>query len=592
MRTVHDLEQGSGLWKAHRNTPGMFNASEISIIDGTSSYVTRSEFIKQKATGIEPDYDNATLARFAAGHINEAKARPLAEIILDDDLSAMVMTDTIDGILFSVSLDGITQGYDTTFEHKSLNIKLADSLDAGVIPAEYHPQMEVGLMVSGATRCLFMASKDGDPATAKHAWYESNPALRPKIVAACQQFAIDLEAYEHVEVIPAAVATPQMALPAVFIQVNGSIALTDNLTVFGEALTAYVERINKKPETDQDFADLEATVKTLKTAEETLDAEENRALGQAASIDTMRRTVALYRAIARDNRLMIDKLVKAEKENRRNEIVLTAQKHLHAHITALEQRISVMGVIKVDSRVFEAAIKGLKSLDSMRDKVASALANAKIEASAIADTIEANRLEMEGELDWSFLFPDFTAVCTKARGDFTALLVSRIYRHNEAQAAKDAASKAAEDARVAAAVEAERKAGEARAADAIEAERLRVEGEAAAILAESERKRVAAETAIIEDQRGKTAEATHAEPQATAAPQAPAASTPPTPEQSSAVAVMIAPEVMHKIIIDSGDIVREFLNSQNIPDRERGRMRAFLMAFVQYQAESALKVAA
>lgn len=52
-----------------------------------------------------------------------------------------------------------------------------------------------------------------------------------------------------------------------------------------------------------------------------------------------------------------------------------------------------------------------------------------------------------------------------------------------------------------------------------------------------------------------------------------AAITPPTPEELRAV------------VVDAGDDVREFLNSQNVPDKERGRMRAFLMAYEQFKAE-------
>lgn len=65
----------------------------------------------------------------------------------------------------------------------------------------------------------------------------------------------------------------------------------------------------------------------------------------------------------------------------------------------------------------------------MRDKVSVALANAKIEANAIADRIDANRKMVE---DMS-LFPDFASVCTKAPEDFSALLSMRIAQRVAAQ---------------------------------------------------------------------------------------------------------------------------------------------------------------
>lgn len=66
---------------------------------------------------------------------------------------------------------------------------------------------------------------------------------------------------------PEATATPTKDLPAVSIQINGAISLISNLDAFGKQLNAFVENINQKPETDQEFADAEAAIKTLDKAE-------------------------------------------------------------------------------------------------------------------------------------------------------------------------------------------------------------------------------------------------------------------------------------------------------------------------------------
>jgi hypothetical protein len=73
----------------------------------------------------------------------------------------------------------------------------------------------------------------------------------------------------------------------------------------------------------------------------------------------------------------------------------------------------------------------------MRDKVSVALANAKIEANAIADRIEANRKTVE---DMS-LFPDFAQCCTKAPDDFAALLSMRTNARKEAEEKRLAAER-------------------------------------------------------------------------------------------------------------------------------------------------------
>lgn len=431
--TVHTLTQGSPDWHAFRAQH--FTASEAPAMLGMSAYQTRSDLLKAKATGYTPEVDPATQRRFNAGHDAEAGARVIAEEEIGDDLYPITASRIVDGLALSASYDGATMSEEIIWEHKLANVGLIGSLASGVIPEQYHPQLEQQLLVIGAEKALFMASS-GDRTAMECVWYTSNPELRARLIAGWKQFAIDIANYEHVEVIPAAVAAPQMGLPAVSITVKGSIALIDNLDVFGTALTAYVERINKTPETDQDFADLEATVKTLKNAEDALDASETNALAQTESIDTMRRTVAMYRETARTNRLLVEKLVKSEKENRRAAILHDGQSAFAAHIAALNDRLGkpYMPMVPTD---FIGAMKGLKSIDSMRDKVATELARGKIEANAIADRITVNLTtlrDLGGE--HKFLFADAAAIVLKAPDDLTMLVKSRIAEHQQAEAAR------------------------------------------------------------------------------------------------------------------------------------------------------------
>src|SRR3972149_6196199 len=114
-----------------------------------------------------------------------------------------------------------------------------------------------------------------------------------------------------------------MALPAVSIEVKGKIARIPNLPAFGAKLAAFIDGIDKNPSDDQAFADAEGAIKTLESAQTALEAAEAGALAQTATIDEMRRTVALYVDQARTTRLMLEKLVKARKE----------QIHVQGHCT-------------------------------------------------------------------------------------------------------------------------------------------------------------------------------------------------------------------------------------------------------------------
>ena len=426
---IHDVIPGSSEWLQLRL--GYRTASEAPAMMGASKYQTRTALLHQKKTGVAPEVDRYTQGLFDRGHETEAQARSIVDAQIDDDLYPVTCTDDAGYLL--ASLDGRTYDGNILFEHKLWSEELAAKVRANDLDPHYYWQLEQQLLVTGAEKAIFVCS-DGTDENFVQMEYTPVPGRAAQLMAGWLQFDADLAAYIPVEAVVAPVASPQIGLPAVSITVNGSIALVDNLAKFGTALTAYVERINKKPETDQDFADLEATVKTLKSAEEALDAAEAGALAQTDSIDAMRKTVDLYRQTARTNRLLVEKLVKAEKENRRIAIVGDAAAELVTHIKKLNERIGkpYMPNIPAD---FQGVIKGLKSLDSMRDKVATELARCKIAANEVADRIQAN-LETKGLHGYAFLFADIATLCLKSAEDFQNTVTARITAQEASEAAR------------------------------------------------------------------------------------------------------------------------------------------------------------
>lgn len=431
-----DVQQGSQAWLDLRRSHD--TASEASAALGVSKYTSRTALMHQKATGATEEVGSAKQAVFDRGHETEAMARPLAEEIIGSDLYPITATLEVDGLKLLASLDGATMDEEIIWEHKLYSESLAADVRNETLAAHYTIQMDQQLLVSGAKKCLFMVS-DGTKENMVWCWYGTTPEKQAALIAGWKQFRADLETYKAPEVIVPAVAAPQIGLPAVSIQVNGSIALVDNLDKFGAALTAYIEKLNRKPETDQDFANLEDAVKRLKAAEDQLDAAESSALGQAESIDSMRRTVALHRETARTTRLLIDKLVKAEKENRRTKILSDAVADLHAHIKGLMVR--TRNFMPTVPSQFQDVVKGLKSLDSMKDKVATELARCKIEANAIADRISFNLELLDDQVEFAFLFPDAGQIVLKAADDFTALVNSRITDHKAAKEREEEATR-------------------------------------------------------------------------------------------------------------------------------------------------------
>ena len=443
--TVMDAPQGSPAWIAHRTNS--LNASELAIVMGLSKYKTRAQLLAEKATGVAPEVDAETQRRFDKGHEYEAIARPWGEEIVGDMLYPTVLSAEVEGLSrpLSASLDGQDLMPDHTWEHKTGRADLLASLEAGVIPEEYHPQMEQGLMLSGASRCLFMAS-NGTRESMRFAWYESNPELRAQIIPTWRQFEADLAAYVPPEVAPP--APPGRApetLPALRIEVTGAVTAS-NLDAFKQHALGVFKGINRELKTDSDFANAEQTVKWCGDVEERLAAAKQHALSQTESIEALFRTIDDISAEARRVRLDLDKLVKARKEAIRGEIVAEGVTALRAHIDSLSARLGhpYMPMVHAD---FGAAIKGKKNLDSMRDAVATTLANAKIEANRIADTIDAN-LKAIAAADAPHLFTDLRTLVLKQADDLAAVIAQRLAAEQQRQEAERERIRQQEAARV------------------------------------------------------------------------------------------------------------------------------------------------
>ena len=417
---ILNLQQGTGEWLSHR--AACLNASDAPAMIGVSKYRTRSDLIREKATGIQPEYDAGTLARFRAGHDAEASIRPHAEFIIGEPLYPVTGENDINGLRLSASSDGLNMDGDIGWEHKSYNEELAASVRSGVVPESHIWQIVQQHAVFGLKRTLFMVS-DGTDQKCEFCWVEVSQDQIDQLIAGWKQFAEDVRNYNPANEAPAEVISgraPDM-LPALHIEVAGMVTASNLAQFKATALTVF-RGINTNLQTDQDFADAEKAVKFCKDAEERLDAAKAHALSQTASIDELFRTIDGIKDEAKSVRLKLDKLVKAEKENRKIEIVTQARGELESHIQSLNKRIGGRWMpYAVDSR-FADSVKGLKSLESMRDKIATTMAISKIEANAIADRIQSNK---EACADCMHLFPDFVALCQKEPADFNNLIIAR-----------------------------------------------------------------------------------------------------------------------------------------------------------------------
>ena len=424
MFTIVKHPQGSQEWHTHRATH--FNASEISAVLGISSYKTRSQLLHEKATGIVPDIDSATQTRFDLGHKYEEMARPWAEEMIGEDLYPAVYAGEIDGLKLSASLDGLNMLGDISWEHKSLNDGLKTALKHGTIPDEYHPQLEQGLMLSGAVKCLFMASS-GDRSQMFCAYYESNTVLRQQIVSAWKQFAADMAAYvPEVANIKPTGKSPE-TLPALRIEVTGMVT-SSNLAEYKAHAMSVFAGINRKLVTDADFADAEKTIKWAGDVEQRLAAAKQHAQSQMGSIDDLYRTIDDISAEARRVRLDLDKMVKLQKEDIKSQIVMTAKDEFARYASSVNEKCD--GYLTIIVPDFAGAIKGKRTIDSLTNAVNTELANAKIATDKAGIDIREKIITFNELTDgFEFLFADLRNIISKPADDFERVIKGRISDH-------------------------------------------------------------------------------------------------------------------------------------------------------------------
>lgn len=430
MMKIHNLVQGSDPW--HQFRFEHHGASEAAAVLGLSKTTTRNELMRMKHSGLAREFSDWVQRNVLdKGHELEAKARPHAEAFIADDLYAVTCSD---GKL-SASCDGLTLGGEIAWEHKQVNVELFAHVAASRVPEEHMPQCQQVLMVTGAGKLIFTVS-DGTPERMVHAEVLPDAAWFERIRAGWAQFDIDLASGAPPErAAPAAVAAPVESLPAVLVRMSGALTVDSNLDAFGVALRAFIAKIPGRPTTDQEFADTDAACKALKKAEDALAAEEDRALAGMSDVEQMRRLVAELRSLARTTRLAREKMVEARKLEIRTEEVGRGKTALAEFVnglnTALGKPYMPPSAAQAD---FALAIKGLRSLDSVRAAIDQKIADGKIAASAVQQRILANLNTLREHAEHGHLFPDVATLVLKTPEDLAAMIGSRIAEHQAKEA--------------------------------------------------------------------------------------------------------------------------------------------------------------
>lgn len=427
METLN-LKQGSPEWKEARMKH--FTASEAPAMMNASKYMSRDDLLKLKKTGIEKEHSDFTLKLFAKGHATEELARPIIEEIIGDELYPVTGRLFVEGLPLLASFDGLTMMFNIGFEHKLWNEKIAAQIEKALLDPMYYWQLEQQLLISKAEKIVFTTS-DGTADMMVRLDYYPVKGRAEQLIAGWQQFASDLAVYEAPVEVVKPEATAIMDLPAINIQIKGEVSLS-NLPVYEEAVMKFIKNINTDLQTDQDFADAEKTVKFCGEAEKKLELVKEQALEQTADISQLFRTINKLKEEMRAKRLNLDKSVKTQKEKIKNEIIMNAQKEYADHEKALNT--SLGGIFISINPNIAFAIKGKKTVSSLRSAANDQVAQMKIESNAIADNARANLAIISEE--YKFLFNDLSQIIHKPNDDFKLLVDSRINEHKQKEQEK------------------------------------------------------------------------------------------------------------------------------------------------------------
>lgn len=456
MFTPVTLKQGGRGWLAYR--ANKLNASDAPAAMGVHPTRSRRSLVRQLATGVTQEFSQFVQDRVLdKGHEFERLAGELMAQHAGVDLYPVVGYDS-DAPEYSASYDGLGMEWRIASEHKSLNEVLRECMYDGCtgtdLPIYHQVQMEHQCMVCPTIeRVLFMASKwdrNGNLIEERHCWYTPNPSLRAQLLqawASVQEEANNYDpASDAVEVLE---KKEHEALPVLKIDVHGQV-LDSNLKDFERVVKQRISMVSTELVTDQDFADAVVDGVFMRDVAAKMREAVKSVRGKMQSVDEVLKMLEALELLADTKAIAVEKLVKAEKDKRKSEILVKAQTDLDAHIAALNKDLGASYITRTIGP-FDAVSKGLRSLESISKKCNEALMQCKVDADALAQRYRTNREHLEhADGSWMSLFADFATVGGKEPDDFKGIALLRITKHKDELAAAETARQAREAAELAA----------------------------------------------------------------------------------------------------------------------------------------------
>jgi predicted phage-related endonuclease len=430
MKTLN-LVQGSDEWLTARLT--YLCASEAPAMMGKSKFMTRNQLLDLKKGWESNPHSSFKEKLFQKGHKHEEMAREVTELEYCEDFPSVVgLTDIGLSVSALSSFDGLNDD-GLIWEHKDWNLTLAENVRNNVLEPQYYWQLEHQMLTADVNEALFTCS-DGGEVNRVSMLYVSVPERRQELIAGWKQFLVDLESHELKAKTEVIVARKQESFPVIECRVEGSKVISNLGDYIPGIQTLADEQMHLVLESDQDFIDKEAFNKNVKAGRAVLKTKSAEILKEFESLAEFNGFVAQADSILQKLQSHGETQVKNSKTAKKNSIIATAQQALSDYLFSLSETINKVQISQVVVD-WVSVMKGKRSFEKMQDAVDTELANAKIEASAIADVIRKNLASLsELASEYKFLFSDHAMLLLKDNDDLINLIKTRISDHEKAEA--------------------------------------------------------------------------------------------------------------------------------------------------------------
>lgn len=415
MKIIDEIKPGSTEWAT------LATASKAPAMMGDSKFKTRNQLLGEMATGVRPEVSPSMQRLFDEGHRAENAARDTLELELMEDFPALTGEREVEGMRLVANFDGYCENLREVWEHKLWKESLAEDVRNGVeLIAEYYWQLEHQLLVAGesAVKARFTVS-DGGINKREWVFYHSVPERREKLIRGWKRFFDDLKNYTPAPKHEQLNGAEADGYPLVEYEVRGTEIQSNIRAILPIVKERAAEEMQRKLETDQDFADKEKQIKAVKAARRDLKAKVEEAQAEFVSFSEFSDMAKDMDSVLQKLQSHGEKVVKEAKEDKKTVIWQLAQDNYTAFLEAEREKIGVPDMAVSTKPDFRGAMKNKKTLASIQDAVDEELNRAKIDAESEFVAAEINLKVLKSEhAGRMVLFPDLKTVITLSPDEF------------------------------------------------------------------------------------------------------------------------------------------------------------------------------